>query len=61
VVRPDEKANMSAGEIDPGGIVYGVEIRRVIKTRVGKIGISFEIATGENGFAIKTRVRKRNA
>jgi len=50
---------MGAGEIDPGMIGCGIEIRR-IKTRIGKIGISIENAAGEIGFAIKTRVRERN-
>jgi len=49
---------MGAGEIDPGGIGHGIEIRRVIKTRIGKIGISFESADGENGFVIEARVRE---
>jgi len=52
------KTNMGAGEIDPGGIGHGIEIRRVIKTRIGKIGISFESADGENGFVIEARVRE---
>jgi hypothetical protein len=51
---------MGAAEIDPGGIGHGIEIRRVIKTRIGKIGGPFKGAAGENGFAIEAHIRERN-
>jgi hypothetical protein len=51
---------MGAGEIDQGILGRGIENRRGVKTRIGKIGVSLEGATGENGFAIEARARKRN-
>jgi hypothetical protein len=51
----------SVGEIDPGGIVDGVEIRWIVKARIGKIGMNFESAPGEIDFAIEARIRERNA
>ncbi|HEV7910822.1 MAG TPA: hypothetical protein VGP28_07005 [Methylocella sp.] len=54
------KTNMGAGEIDPGGIGRGLEIRRVLKTRSGKIGGLLESAAGENDYAIEPCTRERD-
>ncbi len=32
------KTNVGASEINPGGIGRSIEIRRVVKTHIGKIG-----------------------
>jgi hypothetical protein len=53
------KANMSAGEIDPGNAAAPFEIRRGIKARIGEIGGLLERSAGENGYTIKPPNRAR--
>src|SRR5262249_24347898 len=59
------KANMGAGEIDPGGIGHAIEIRRVVKACIGKIGDPLERPAREtgslhNGRLEEARARERN-
>jgi hypothetical protein len=54
------KTNMGTGEIDPGETGRGFENRRVVKTRIAKIGVTLESAAGEIGLAIEARACERN-
>ena len=54
------KTNVGAAEIDPVEMGSGVEIRRGVKMRIGKIGGLLESAAGEIDFAIEARARKRD-
>jgi len=54
------KTNIGACEIDPGKLGFDIEIRRAVKTRIGKIGITIESAAGEIGFVIEARALEGN-
>jgi hypothetical protein len=49
------KANMSAGEIDPGGIRHHIEIWWLIKTCICKNRLPRERSAFEDGLAIESR------
>jgi len=54
------KTNLSASEIDPSSTGCGIEIRWIIKARIGKIGIIFERAAREIYLAIEASVLEKN-
>jgi hypothetical protein len=58
---PRNKTDVSAGEIDPGGIGHSIEIRRAGKPRIGKIGRPLKEAVGENSVVFEARARKENS
>jgi hypothetical protein len=55
------KTNIGACEIDAGVLGRGIEIWRIMKARLGKIGGPLEGAAGEIGLAIEARALERNA
>lgn len=53
------KTDMDAAEIDSGGTGRGIEVRRRVKTRIGKICGIVERAAREIGSVVEARVRTK--